>query len=47
MDSSITNELNPTPPKTDGDSYFELAVMGGARVVDVTVAEEQPLKINL
>jgi len=25
---SITNELNPTPPKTGGDSYFEPAVMG-------------------
>ena len=30
---SITNELNPTPPKTGGDSYFEPTVMGGAGVV--------------
>jgi len=29
MALSITNELNPTPPKTGGDSYFEPAVMGG------------------
>ena len=34
MAPSITNELNPTPPKTGGDSYFEPTVMEGAGVVN-------------
>jgi hypothetical protein len=34
MALSITNELNPTLPKTGDDSYFEPAVMGGAGVVE-------------
>ena len=29
----ITNDLNPTPPKTGGDDHFEPAVMRGAGVV--------------
>ena len=33
MALSITNKLNPTPPKTDGDSYFEPAAKGSAGVM--------------
>ena len=31
---AITNDLNPTVPKTVGDTPYEPAVMRGARVVD-------------